>query len=163
MKLIIKEKAFTILDQYDIKDEDDNVVYRVKGKIDITKRLDIYDAEGECVGKIREKMVKLIPHYKIYMGDECIGSITKDIFKLIKDKYSFEYNNWKIKGDLINFNYDIKAGTKKVAEISRKAIRIITPTYIIDVENKKDVLPAVLVAVAIFAMQDDSQKEKKTL
>lgn len=163
MKLVIKEKAFTILDQYDIKDEDDNVVYKVKGKIDITKRLDVYDAKGECVGKIKEKMIKLVPHYEIFMGDEHIGDITKDIFKLVKDKYSFDYNDWKIKGDLINFNYDIKAGVKKVAEISRKAIRIITPTYVIDVANKKDVLPAVLVAVAIFAMQDDAQKEKKSL
>lgn len=160
MKLIIKEKAFTILDQYDIKYENGDIAYKVKGKLNLTKRLDVYDENGEKVGKVVEKMVSVVPHYKIYMFDECIGDISKDILSLIKDSYSFDYKGWKIKGDLINFNYDIESGRKKIAKISRKAVRILTPTYVIDVEDEKEALAAVMVAVCIFAMQDDEENKK---
>lgn len=57
MKLLIKQRVFSWSDTYDIYDENENPKYFVKGEIlSLGHRLHVYDAAGNEVGLIKEKI-----------------------------------------------------------------------------------------------------------
>ncbi len=160
MKLTIKQKAISIFGEYTVSDEKGNDVYTVKGKPAVTKTFEIYDAKGHECGKIKEKLVSLVPHWVLYIGDECIGDIAKNI-TLIKDKFTIGYDDWVASGDILDFNYDVTKGRRKVFSIKRRALRVVTPVYTLEIERKEDILPAVMVAIAIFAIKSDEKDNDK--
>ena len=56
MKLLFKQRLFSWFDSYDIYDEAGNTVYVVKGQLAWGHKLIIYDAYGNEVGMVVEKV-----------------------------------------------------------------------------------------------------------
>lgn len=157
MKLIIKERIFSWFDSYDVYDEHKKTAFTVKGKLAWGHMLVIYDKDGEKVGKVEEKIISLLPKYEIFENGESLGCIRKDI-TLVKPKYSLDSKGWTAKGDIVQWNYKIVKDKKVIATISRKLIRL-KDTYVIEVENDKDALRALMFVLAIDA--ERCSKEKK--
>ena len=67
MKLLIKQRVFSWTDSYDIYDENGNAKYCVKAEfLSIGHRLHVYDATGQEIGLIKEKVFTLLPVFEIY-------------------------------------------------------------------------------------------------
>ena len=49
MKLILKQKIFSLMDSYEIYDEYDQVVYTVSSRLSWGHKLDVYDPSGHCL------------------------------------------------------------------------------------------------------------------
>ena len=56
MKLLFKQRLFSWFDSYDIYDEAGNTVYVVKGQLSWGHKLVIYDAYGNEVGMVVQKV-----------------------------------------------------------------------------------------------------------
>ena len=69
MKLMFKQRLFSWLDSYDVFDRDGSAVYTVKGELSWGHRLQIYDAQGEHLGTVQEKVLTLLPRFQLYLGD----------------------------------------------------------------------------------------------
>ena len=140
MKLVFKQRFFSWLDSYDIYDEAGNTVYVVKGELSLGHLLRIYDANGNEVGYIKEKVLTWLPKFEMYIGNRYAGCISKE-FSFFKPKFNIDYNGWHVDGD---------CSGQSIAGVSKELWNF-TDTYAIDVDNPSDALYALMLVLAIDA------------
>lgn len=150
MKLLFKQRFFSWFDSYDIYDEDGNTVYTVKGQLSWGHLLKIYDASGREIGSIKEKIFTFLPKFEMYLGDNYVGCISKE-FTFFKPRFNIDCNGWSIDGDWFEWDYSIFNGNgSKVASVSKKLWRW-TDTYVIDINDPRDAVCALMLVLAIDA------------
>lgn len=150
MQLLFKQRLFSWFDSYDIYDEAGNTMFVVKGELAWGHLLRIYDANGNEVGYIKEKILTWLPKFEMYIGDQYTGCISKE-FTFFRPKFHIDYNGWSVDGDWFEWDYAIlNSSGQNVASVS-KQIWNWTDTYVIDVNNPQDALCALMLVLAIDA------------
>ena len=150
MKLIFKQRLFSWFASYDIYDEAGNTVFTVKGELAWGHLLRIYDAIGNDVGYIKERIFTFLPKFEIYLGDNYMGCISKE-FTFLKPKFNIDYNGWTVDGDWFEWDYYIfNSSVQTVATVS-KEIWNWTDTYVIDVQDPNDAICVLMLVLAIDA------------
>ena len=122
----------------------------MKGELAWGHLLRIYDAGGNELGLIKEKVFTWLPRFEMYLGNRYIGCISKE-FTFFKPKFNIDCNGWQVDGDWLEWDYTVlnRAG-QSVAGVS-KEIWNWADTYIIDVYNPQDALCALMLVLAIDA------------
>ncbi len=157
MKLIFKQRLLSLFDSYDIYDDQDQVVFKVEGKLSFGHKLLIYNAHDELVGMIKEELLTFMPRFALYKNDQYVGSIRK-VFQLFKPAYVLDYLNWSIEGEIMEWNYDIyDENHQRVAKIDKELLHL-TDTYILDVANFQYALDVLMIALAIDIEKCSRQK-----
>ena len=150
MRLLFRQRLFSWFDSYDIYNESGEAVYTVKGQLSWGHCLKIFDASGNEVGMVKERIFTWLPKFEMYLGDHCVGCISKE-FTLFKPKFTIDYRGWQVDGDFWEWNYRIlDAGGQDVAFVSKQLFNW-TDTYMIDVGDPGDTLCALMLVLAIDA------------
>lgn len=150
MKLLFKQRFFSWFDSYDIYDEAGNTAFTVKGELAWGHLLRIYDASGNEVGCVKEKIFTFLPKFEMYLGENYIGCISKE-FTFFKPQFDIDYNGWHVDGDWFEWDYAIMNSTGvNVATVSKELWNW-TDTYVIDVHDPQDALCALMLVLAIDA------------
>ncbi len=150
MKLQFKQRLFSWFDSYDIFDEWGNTLYTVKGQLSWGHCLKIYDAMGQEVGTVKERVLTFLPKFELYLGDHYIGCISKE-FHIFKPAYNIEFNDWHVEGSFTEWDYRIySAEGYEVAAITKELFHL-TDTYVIDVADPENALYALMLVLAIDA------------
>lgn len=148
MKFYIEQRLFSWFDSYDVCDENQNLIYSVKGELDWGHRLEIYDDKGLHIATLKEAVLTFLPKFEIYMNEEYVGAIVKD-FTFFKQSFTLDLNGWYVEGDFFEWDYTIYNGALPVATIAKQLNW--TSTYMIDVAQEENQLIALLVVLAIDA------------
>lgn len=150
MKLLFKQRFFSWFDSYDIYDEAGNTVYTVKGQLSWGHCLKIFDAYGNEIGMVQEKIFTFLPKFEIYVGGNYVGCISKE-FSFFKPVFNIDYNGWHMEGDFFEWDYRIlDSNGYDVAQVSKELFNW-TDTYVIDVYDPQDALSALMLVLAIDA------------
>lgn len=150
MKLLIKQRVFSWTDSYDVYDEEGNTKYFVKAEIlTLGHRLHVYDQYGHEAGVIKEKLMTFLPAFEIETEGRIRGTIQKQ-FTFFKPKYEIDYNDWRVEGDFLGWDYDVYSGCSSVIHISKEPFHW-GDTYVIDFRNPEDELDGLLLVIAIDA------------
>ena len=150
MKLIFKQRLFSWFDSYDIYDEAGNTVYVVKGELAWGHLLRIYDANGNEVGYIKQKVLTWLPRFEMYIDGNYTGCITKE-FSFFKPKFNIDFCGWRVEGDWFEWDYTIlNSAGLSVARVSKELWKW-TDTYVIDVRDPDDLLYSLMLVLAIDA------------
>lgn len=150
MRLIFKQRMFSWFDSYDIYDEAGNTVFTVKGELAWGHLLRIYDALGEEVGYIKEKIFTWFPKFEMYLGGNYVGSINKE-FSFFTPKFNVDYKGWHVDGNWFEWDYNIRDSAGVYVANVTKEVWNWTDTYIIDVYNPNDAVYALMLVLAIDA------------
>ncbi len=100
MKFIIKQKLFSITDKYIIENEYGEKLYKAqKILMSMVKKIKIYDIEDRELVYIKEKFIKILPTYLIYMSGNHIATMKKDI-SILKPRFTVEsiIGDYEVKG-----------------------------------------------------------------
>jgi len=150
MRLLFKERLFSWLDSYDIYDEAGNTAFVVKGELAWGHQLRVYDAGGNDIGYIKERVFSFLPKFEIYVGERYEGCISKE-FTFFSPRFNVDYNGWHVEGDWFEWDYSIlNASGQQVATVSKELWNW-TDTYVIDVRDPEDALCALMLVLAIDA------------
>lgn len=150
MKLLFKQRLFSWFDSYDIYDEAGQTAYTVKGQLSWGHCLKIFDAYGNEIGTVKEKVFTFLPKFELYLGQNLIGQISKEL-SFFRPRYNIDCNGWRVEGNFLEWDYDIKdASGRNVATVSKQLFNW-TDTYEIDVADPKDALCALMLTLAIDA------------
>ena len=150
MKLLFKQRLFSWFDSYDIYDEAGNTVYVVKGELSWGHLLRIYDANGNELGYIKEKILTWLPKFEMYIGGNYAGCISKE-FSFFRPRFNIDYNGWHIEGDWFEWDYSIvNSMCQNVASVTKELWNW-TDTYTITITNPQDALYALMLVLAIDA------------
>ena len=150
MKLLFKQRFFSWFDSYDIYNENGETVYTVQGQLSLGHCLKIFDAYGNEVGTVKERIFTWLPKFEIYIGEQYIGCISKE-FTFFKPKFDIDFNGWHIDGDFFEWDYTIlDISGQNIATVSKELFNW-TDTYVIDVNEEQDALCALMLVLAIDA------------
>lgn len=155
MALCIKQKVFSWRDKYDVYDEKGNPVYHVVGEVfTLGHKIHVYDLKNNEVAFIKQKVWNFLDKYEIYINNELKGTI-KQKFSFFKPKYEVDFLNWKITGDIFEWNYTMTKDDKVMAALNQKTL-VWSNTFCIETKDKKDELSALTLALAIDATREDN-------
>ena len=147
MKLLFKQRLFSWFDSYDIYDESGNVVFSVEGQLAWGHCMKIFDANGKELGMVQQKIFTFLPKFEIYLNGSYVGCITKE-FSFLKPVFHIDYNGWHVEGNFWEWDYSILNGSGNcVATVSKELFKW-TDTYVIDVNDSKDTLSALMLVLA---------------
>lgn len=150
MRLLFKQRLFSWFDSYDIYNEAGETVYTVKGQFAWGHCLKIYDARGNEIGTVSERILSWLPKFEMYLGDRYIGCISKEL-TFFHPRYHIDCNGWQVEGDWLEWDYQIlNPSGQTVANVSKELWNW-TDTYVIDVRNPQDALCALMLVLAIDA------------
>ena len=69
-------------------------------------KLAIYDAYGNEVGMVVQKVLTFLPKFEIYKNGSYIGCLSKE-FSFLTPHYNIDYNGWHIDGTIMEWDYSI--------------------------------------------------------
>jgi len=151
MKILFKQRLFSWFDSYDIFDEDGNTVYVVKGELSWGHRLQIYDAMGNPVGRVQERVLTFLPKFELYVEGRLDGEIVKE-FSLFRPKFQLDCNGWTIEGDFWEWDYTVMDGARTVMRLSKELWKW-TDTYSMEITRPEDALYSLMIVLAIDAVK----------
>ncbi|MBU3184425.1 LURP-one-related/scramblase family protein [Clostridium estertheticum] len=149
MKFYIKQKIFSIGDNFSIKNFSGNDMFKVEGKIfSIGNKLRIYDMKDNEIVYIEQKLFKLLPEYNIYLNGNYAAKVKKE-FTFFSNRFHIESNmgDYEIEGDFLAHDFSIVKNGKSIAQINKRWVSW-GDTYEIDInesENHVFVLAMVIV------------------
>ena len=150
MKLLFKQRFFSWFDSYDIYDEQGDTVYTVEGQLAWGHLLKIYDAAGNELGAVKQRIFTFLPKFEFYEGENYLGCMTRE-FSPFHPSYDIDFCSWHAEGSFMEWDYTIQdAYGDTVAAVSKELLNW-TDTYVIDVNDAKNALYALMFVLAIDA------------
>ena len=155
----IRQNLISIGDDFWIENSEGRRVFKVDGKVlRIQKTLVFEDMNGRKLCKIKERLLTIKDTMVIEDPDgKDLAVVKKALIAPLRDKWNVNVKGGEdlvVQGNILDLEYDIKQGRRKVAEVSRKWFRL-TDTYGVEIdEGQKDIL-VLAVAVAIDMMAHD--------
>jgi len=153
----MRQNLVAIGDDFAIENEGGQKVYKVDGKVlRVRDTLHFKDMTGKVLCQIKERLITITDAMTIEDSDgHDMAVIKKALISPLIDRFSVKIKdgpNLDIHGNLLDFEYEIKDGRTKVAEISKKWFRI-SDTYGVEIApGQNDVLIlAITVAVDMMA------------
>lgn len=150
MKLLFKQRLFSWFDSYDIYDESGNVVYVVRGQLSWGHCLKIYDAQGQELGTVKERVLTLLPKFELFLGNDYVGCISKEL-TLFRPKFNIDCMGWHVTGDFFEWDYSVFDRQNELVAVVTKQLLNWTDTYVIELAQEQDALCALMLVLAIDA------------
>jgi uncharacterized protein YxjI len=153
----MREKLFSIGDDFWIELEDGQKAFKVDGKaLRIRKTFVLETSAGEELLTIQEKKLHVRDTMAIERGGETVATIKKALVSPLRDRYVIklsEGGELSAKGNIVDHEYEIERDGRKIAEISKRWFRV-RETYGVEIAPGHDEIVVLAVTVAVDAMAD---------
>lgn len=154
MKYVLKQKLFSIGDDFNILDENNDKIYKIDGKLlTIGEKFYFEDKKGNKIFKIKKKLIRFTDTYHIEKDKKVYAKISKDMFTIFGEKFELEtpYGDIKIKGNIIDYDFSFYFEKRKVATVSKKLVSI-RDKYTIDIDESFPDHPLILACTMVIDM-----------
>lgn len=139
MRYQVRQRIFSLGDNFAIKNEFGEEVFRVRGKVfSFGDKLRIESVYGEELVYIEQRMFKFLPEYTIYMNGRDVASVKKE-FTFFTPRFSIEsiMGNYEMEGEIFSHEFQIVKNGRIVAEVSKQWFSF-SDTYGADIDDNED-------------------------
>jgi uncharacterized protein YxjI len=155
----IRQKLVSIGDDFWIENNKGQKIFKVDGKaLRLRKTLEFEDVNGRKLAQIKERILSIKDTMVIEDANgKDIATVKKALIAPLRDKWNVNVkggDDLVVQGNILDLEYDIKQGRKKVAEVSKKWFTI-TDTYGVEIEDGQNDILILAVAIAIDMMAHD--------
>ena len=152
MKLYIKQKVFSFVDRFTIKDEYEADAYFAVGKfLTLGKKLFVYDGmdtdSSRPSAKIEQRLMSFTTRFGITVRDNHVADMVRKITMFSND-YRLEGLPWHLEGDFFAHEYSLMDGRNTVMRLSRKWFTW-GDSYELDIADNQDPLLCLSIALAV--------------
>ena len=152
----MRQKLVSIGDDFIIENEAGQKAYKVDGKIlRIRDTLHFKDMDGKVLCRIKERLIAITDSMTIEDSKgKDLATVRKALISPLVDRFSVSVKggpDLHVSGNLLDYEYDIKDGGRKVAEISKKWFRF-TDTYGVEIAPGQNDVLILAVTVAVDMM-----------
>ncbi|WP_028637293.1 LURP-one-related/scramblase family protein [Nocardioides sp. URHA0032] len=147
----MREKLFSIGDDYWIEDEGGDRAFKVDGKaLRIRQTLVLEDASGRELLKIQERKLSIRDTMAIEDADgKDVATVKKAMISPLRERYHVKLaggDELDVQGNIVDHEFEISRGRDKVAEVSKRWFRI-ADTYGVEIGPGEN--PALVLAIAV--------------
>jgi len=148
VKLFIKQKVFTLVPEFTVKDEFGNDRWFVKGKfLSFEREHIIYNMHGQPVARIHRELFRILSRYHLEVNGQKIAEIVRE-FSFFKPRYHIEGSNLRVEGDWLAHEYTIFEHDRPIMQISKQWFSW-GDSYMLDIPNPQHELLALGLVLAI--------------
>lgn len=160
MRYQVRQKMFSIGDDFWITDEQGNHAFLVDGKVmRLRETLELQDPSGAVVATVRKKLLAMRDTMEIERDGAVIATATKAMFSPLHHRSTIDLADGRrleATGDLIDMEFTIEDAGRPVAQISRAWFRM-RDTYGVDIVPGEDVPLLLAAAVCLDRIHHDEQ------
>ena len=150
MRYVMKQKLFSLGDDYFIKDDAGHDVYFVDGKaISVGNQLSFQDADRNELAYIKQKIMSWGPTYEISRAGQIVAIVKQQIFALVHHRFTVDVpgpDDLEIEGSFTDHEYAFRRGDTIVATVSKQWLTL-ADTYGVEVAEGED--PVLILASAV--------------
>ncbi len=132
----MRQKLVSFGDDYWIENDRGERVYFVDGKaFRIREHLAFKDMRGNELAVLQEKVMRVKDTYTIYRNGEVLATVKKALITPLRQRFDIHVaggENLEAQGNILDHEYEIHEGRRRVAEISKKWFRV-ADTYGVDI------------------------------
>jgi uncharacterized protein YxjI len=133
---VIRERFFSIGDDFDVLDEHGTKVFHVDGKVlSLRNKVVIEDPSGQEVASVHRHLVAMRPTYEITIGGEKAAEVRKKLFTPFRERFTIDVpgpDDLEIRGDLLDHEYVIDRDGQEVATVSKRWLTV-RDTYAVQI------------------------------
>lgn len=139
MRYQIRQKMFSLGDNFIIRGENEEPRYIVKGKaISFGDKLSLQDLNGNELYYIKQNVFTFLPEYHIFQNGIEVAKVKKE-FTFFKPRFFIEskYGDYQMEGDIFGYDFHIARNGRTVAYVSKKWFAF-SDTYGVDIYNSEN-------------------------
>jgi uncharacterized protein YxjI len=159
---VIRERFFSIGDDFDVLDEHGAKVFHVDGKVlSVRNTVVIEDLDGSEVASVHRHLVALRPTYEIRIGGEKAAEVRKKLFTPFRERFTIDVpgpDDLEMRGDLLDHEYTVVRGGREVAAVSKRWLTV-RDTYAVQVAADQDPLLIIAAVLALDLAMDRERRE----
>ena len=155
----MRQKLIAFGDDFYIENEAGQKVYKVDGKVlRVRDTLKFKDMRGNVLCQIQERMLRIKDVMAIEDGSgNKVAEVKKALIAPLRDRWTVKLRNGpdlEVQGNILDHEYEISEGRRKVAQVSKKWFRI-RDTYGVEVAPDQEDVLILAVTVALDQMAHD--------
>ena len=152
MKLYIKQKVFSFVDNFTIKNEDGADAYSAVGEFfTLGKKLNIYEGiktnTSTPAARIEQRLMSFTTRFGIIVRGNHVTDMVRKI-TLFSNDYRLEGLPWHLDGDFFAHEYSLMDGRNTIMQLSRKWFTW-GDSYELDISDNQDPLLCLSIALAV--------------
>jgi len=152
----MRQKLIAFGDDFYIENEAGQKVYKVDGKVlRVRDTLKFKDMQGNLLCQIQERMLRVKDVMAIEDGSgKKVAEVKKALITPLRDRWTVKIRSGPdldVQGNILDHEYEIEEGRRKVAQVSKKWFRI-RDTYGVEVAPDQDDVLILAVTVALDIM-----------
>ncbi|MBN3490428.1 LURP-one-related family protein [Acholeplasma equirhinis] len=155
MKLYIKQKIFAIADTYNVYDANQNLQYKIDGKIFSWRgKMSLVDRNGKVLYNFSHRILHFFNRYlDIQDANEQPIGVIKKHFTFFIPKYSADIKgeHFEISGQILAYNFAIIKNGRVVAAVNKKWLSW-GDTYEIDILDGENIPLMVSLVIGIDSL-----------
>ena len=153
MKLYIKERIFTLGDQFSVMDQYGNEKYFVEGEIfTFGRKLHVYDAHHREVAFIKQELFNFFPTYLVFVGGREIARVRRE-FSFFVPRFTVEGPGWDVQGHFLEHDYEITRNGHPVVTIEKEWMTW-GDSYVLTIADPADEIAALALVLTIDCVQE---------
>jgi uncharacterized protein YxjI len=161
----IRQKMFSIGDDFWIENQEGQRVFKVDGKaLRLRKTLIFEDMGGNKLAKIQERLLTFKDTMVVEDADgNQMAVIKKGLIAPLGDHWTVKVRggpDLDVQGNILDLEYSIMQRRNKIAEVSKKWLSL-TDTYGVEVDDGQNDILILAVAIAIDMMSHDEEKKRQ--
>jgi uncharacterized protein YxjI len=153
----MREKMFSIGDDFWIETEGGDRVFKVNGKaLRVRSTFILEDPSGAELFTIQERELRIRDTMEIERDGDTVATVKKALITPLRDRFSIDVHDGgdlTAKGNIVDHEYEIERDGDKVAEVSKRWFRI-RETYGVEIAAGQDDALILAVTVCIDEMTD---------
>jgi len=164
MRYAVREKLFSIGDDFWITDEHGDKAFLVDGKVlRLRQTLEIRDAGGRGLVTVRKKLIAVHETMEIEQDGVLVATVRKALISPLHHRSTVDLadgSQLEAVGSILDKEFEITAGGQLLARISRAWFRI-RDTYGVDVAPGQDDVLFLAIAVALDRIHEDEEERDR--
>jgi uncharacterized protein YxjI len=161
MRYAVREKLFSIGDDFWITDERGGKAFLVDGKVlRLRQTLEIQDPDGRVLVTVRKKLIAMHESMEIEEDGALAATVRRALISPLHHRSTVDLadgSQLDVTGSILDKEFEITAGSQVLARISRAWFRI-RDTYGVDVAPGQDDVLFLAIAVALDRIRRDDEE-----
>jgi len=154
----IRQKIFSLRDNFTIKDQFGNNCYQVTGKImALGDKLYFNDMEGNNLIYIEQKLWRLLAEYNMFENDEKIATVKRKFSFRPRFDITSKFGEITLDGNYWQHEFSIKRENYTMADVSKKWFSL-SDTYGIEVYDTENTEFILALAIVIDQVLHDNDR-----
>jgi uncharacterized protein YxjI len=162
MRYLVRERLFSITDDFWVTDEQGNKVFLVDGKaLRIRETFELKDASGAKLATIHKRFITFTDAMEIEHDGRVVATVHKAVISPLHHRSIIDVvdgGRLEAVGNIIDKDFEIRDGHHVIARISRAWFRL-RDTYGVEVAPGQNDALIICIAICLDRIHHDSERQ----